>query len=200
MAKPIIPRFLISPSKLASTLDIPVARIHALANAGYLCKVPCRDLFRKGDDYYHIVRSRPLPKNLPVRVVDRASILLWLMGLDVGRTFPVFDIYIEMELQRIAKLPMIQRTEQAIKMLRRYRDAEEIVAALAKAGSNNVAAAEIKRLGKGYKMEMLRLAGLGKNVGRPNRPGRPGRPESFVQPASLRSLASLQIVRPRKRR
>ena len=40
-----------------------------------------------------------------------------------------------------AKLPMIQRTEQAIKMLRRYRDAEEIVAALAKAGSNNVAAA-----------------------------------------------------------
>jgi hypothetical protein len=149
---------LVSVRRLADALDIPVNRIRALVDAGYLCTVP-NQANRGG---YRIVKSNP-PDKIPERVVDRASVMLWLAGMDKGRTVPVFNIYIEKEIMRIAKLDEPFRTEQALKMLLRYRDAETIVEAVSKARSGDVAAAEIARLSNNYKRRLARMGGLEEN-------------------------------------
>jgi len=149
----------VSPYRLAAALDIPVDRILALADAGYLCLVGRKDRQLRLDS--DRVVKFPLPERpIPIRVVDRISIILWLLGLDEGSTFPCFDKRVEMEIMRIGRLKEPMRTEQAIRMILRYRDAEELVATLAKARAGDVASVRIKTLSRGYKMKMARLAGL----------------------------------------
>ena len=140
-------------------MDVSVQKIYALAEMGYLCLVtddgkPIRSF---GD---RIVRF-PLPDiRVPIRIVDRASIMLWLAGMDEGSTFPRFSKFIEVELMRIARLPQPQKTEQALRMLLRYRDAETIVKALAKARSGDVAAVQIQKLSARYKRRLMRISGI----------------------------------------
>jgi hypothetical protein len=148
--------FTVAPSELARSLSIPLDRIMALADAGYLCKVPCPAKYGVG---YRIAKSS-LPKDLPPRVIDRISIALWLLGLDQGRYQPVFNFYIEREIMRIAKLPLIQRTEQAVKLIRRYRDAEEIVSAVSRIRAGDAAAIEIQIRSEKYKRRLALLAGI----------------------------------------
>ncbi len=85
--------------------------------------------------------------------------MLWLLGID-NKYIPVFNFHIEKELMRIAALDEPMRTEQALKMLLRYRDAETIVKAVAKIRSGDVAAVEIQRLNYKYKRKMEKLAGV----------------------------------------
>ena len=145
---------LISASRLAAALDIPVNRIRALVDAGYLCIVNSCD-----GKSYRIVKSNP-PDKIPARIVDRASIMLWLAGMDKSRMIPVFNVYIEKEIMRIARLQEPFKTEQAIRMLLRYRDAEEIVKAVSKARAGDVAAVEIERLSARYKRQLAKMSGL----------------------------------------
>jgi hypothetical protein len=124
-----------------------------MASAGYLCTV-------KGKlGGYKVVKVSP-PERLPARIVDRISVALWLLGLDRHKYIPRFNVHVECEIQRIVRLPPMQRMEQAIKLVRRYRDAEEIVEALTRARSGDIAAEEIKHLSAGFKTRARWLAGL----------------------------------------
>jgi hypothetical protein len=146
--------FTVTPLDLSEALDIPIDRIQALADAGYLLKIP----YKNGNGY-RIAKSNP-PKDLPPRIVDRISIALWLLGIDRGKYQPIFSLYIEREIMRIAKLPLIQRTEQAVKLIRRYRDAEEIVSAVSRIRAGDAAAIEIQIRSEKYKHRLARLAGI----------------------------------------
>lgn len=66
------------------------------------------------------------------RHVDRISMLLWLCGLDTPNPMqsPMFDVVMEREARRVAKLPEPARTDAALLLLGRYRDAVEIADAL----------------------------------------------------------------------
>lgn len=66
------------------------------------------------------------------RYGDRISMLLWLCGLDTPdpRQSPMFDVVMEREARRVAKLPEPARTDAALLLLGRYRDAVEIADAL----------------------------------------------------------------------
>jgi hypothetical protein len=66
----------------------------------------------------------------------------------------------EIEIHRIAKLQEPARTEQALRCLLRYRDAEAIVVAVSKMRAGDVAAMEIKRLSNNYKRKLARIAGI----------------------------------------
>lgn len=66
------------------------------------------------------------------RVVDRVSMLIWLTGMDSvdPRRSPEFSLVMEREAKRVAKLPEPARTDAALLLLGRYRDAVEIADAL----------------------------------------------------------------------
>ena len=153
MAKVPSSGFTVSLSRLAQTLDIAPDKIKALADAGYLCTT-------KGKFGQRLIVKVSPPERLPPRVVDRISVALWLLGLDKGRYQPCFSQSIETEIMRIARLKEPMRTEQSIRMILRYRDAEELVATLAKARAGDVASVRIKSLSHGYKVRMARLAGI----------------------------------------
>lgn len=149
----------VSPYRLAAALDIPVEKVFLLAEMGYLCSVDVRDGPVEMPNN-RIVRF-PLPEiKIPIRVIDRASILLWLLGLDAGSTYPVFNSYIEQDMIRIARLPEVQRTEQGLRMLLRYRDAEEIMKAISRARAGDMAAVLIQKQSKKHKRKMERLMGI----------------------------------------
>lgn len=145
-----------TPSNLAKALDIPVNRILALADAGWLCIV-------KGPGYKRVAKADPFKTK--IRIVDRASILLWLTGND--QTIPVFNTYIEKEIMRIARLPEPMKTEQAIRLLLRYRDAETLAAAVLRAGSAGVESIQRLRESERLKSRARYLAGIAN--GRPRR-------------------------------
>ena len=153
MAKVPSSGFTVSLSRLAQTLDIAPDKIKALADAGYLCTT-------RGKFGQRLIVKVSPPERLPPRVVDRISVALWLLGLDKGRYQPCFSQSIETEIMRIARLKEPMRTEQSIRMILRYRDAEELVATLAKARAGDVASVRIKSLSHGYKVRMARLAGI----------------------------------------
>jgi hypothetical protein len=145
---------LITADNLAKALHIPVDRIHALIDAGYICGFP----IDKSKKIIKVVKSNP-PEDIPDRVVDRISIVLWMLGLDKGYQ-PNFSLHVERRIMRIAKLPVVQRTEQAVKLIRRYRDAEAIVEAVSLARAGDVAMVEIKRQSAKHKLKMAILAGI----------------------------------------
>lgn len=66
------------------------------------------------------------------QAVDRISMLLWLTGMDSPdpRRAPAFDVHMEKEARRVAKLPEPARTDAALLLLSRYRNAVEIADAL----------------------------------------------------------------------
>ena len=146
---------------LARALDIPADRIRALIDHGYLCTV--KNGRRKRNDSIIdtelVLKSNP-PSSIPQPIVDRQNVMLWLMGLDDPRGYPRFNKHMEMEIHRIAKLPDPVRTEQALRLLLRYRDAESIVTAIAKMRAEDVAAVEIKRLSGNYKRKLAYMAGI----------------------------------------
>ena len=153
MAKVPSSGFTVSLSRLAQALDIAPDKIKALADAGYLCTT-------RGKFGQRLIVKVSPPERLPPRVVDRISVALWLLGLNQGKYQPCFNKNIEMEIMRINRLKEPMRTEQAIRMILRYRDAEELVATLAKARAGDVASVRIKTLSRGYKMRMARIAGI----------------------------------------
>jgi len=148
-----VPRFAVTVATLARQLNVHTNVIRAMVSAGYLCTIPSASW-----PGYRVLKSNP-PSKIPDRIIDRASVVLWLMGID-DKYMPVFNRHIELEIHRIAKLPEPQRTEQALKMVLRYRDAETIVKAVSKMRSGDVAAVEIQRLSENYKRKMERLAGI----------------------------------------
>ena len=148
-------KFTVTVANLARQLKVHTNVIRAMVDAGYLCTIKMKDTTWPG---YRIVKSNP-PSRIPPRIIDRASVMLWLLGID-NKYIPVFNFHIEKELMRIAALDEPMRTEQALKMLLRYRDAETIVKAVAKIRSGDVAAVEIQRLNHKYKRKMEKLAGV----------------------------------------
>lgn len=68
--------------------------------------------------------------------ISRRRILMWLMNLEMGDgTKPLpFNRMLELEVRRIAKLKDPMRTEQAVRLLNRFRDAEAIVYGMHHAG------------------------------------------------------------------
>src|SRR5208337_973338 len=152
----------VTPAALAEAFEIPVNRILALADAGYLCTVHYPKHPR---DNYPVSIIRP-----PAQIVGRSAIMAWLTGLDEGlgsdhrrrdgRRIPVFSRYVEREIMRIAKMPEPVRTEQAIRLALRYRDAETLAEVLMKASAATIE--NIARLRKNEKLKhRLRIiAGL----------------------------------------
>src|SRR5208337_4993021 len=152
----------VTPAALAEAFEIPVNRILALADAGYLCTVHYPKHTR---DNYPVSIIRP-----PAQIVGRSAIMAWLTGLDEGlgsdhrrrdgRRIPVFSRYVEREIMRIAAMPEPVRTEQAIRLALRYRDAEILAEVLMKASAATIE--NIARLRKNEKLKhRLRIiAGL----------------------------------------
>lgn len=69
---------------------------------------------------------------------DRVSMMLWLCGLppvNAGE-IPPYDIVMQREAMRVARLKEPQRTERAIRLLLRYRDGKQIRDALVSAVEN----------------------------------------------------------------
>lgn len=149
----------VSPYRLAAAFDIPVDKIFHLAEMGYLCLVDVKDGPTCVPD--ERIVEFPLPEiEIPVRVVDRVSILLWLCGLDEGTSYPVFNKYMEMELIRIARLPELQRTEQGLRFLLRYRDAEAVMKAVARIRAEDMAAMLIQGKSQQHKRKLEKLMGI----------------------------------------
>jgi len=158
---------------LAKSLMIPHTSILALVDAGYLRAVP----FENGSYGYWIVKGEP-----PSRVIDRMGLALWMLDMDSEQSkvketdrvkmgarknpLPRFSANIEKEIMRIVKLPEPVRTEQALRMILRFRDAEDLVVALAKAKADDIARIEKEKLSRRYRYKMnlkarlARLAGM----------------------------------------
>jgi hypothetical protein len=146
-------------AELAHAIDVPASKIRLLMDAGYLCAIPV--VTAEGARYQKIAKGSPgKPVPLLVRVVDRVSILLWLLDIDLGKRVPAFNKYIEMEIMRIAKLPDPIKTEQAVRLLLRYRDAETLAAAIMRAGAAGIENVERLRKNKKLKRAIRRLAGI----------------------------------------
>ena len=145
---------------LADAVGVRPEVIQALADAGYLCTVPVEG---PCSVYDRIAKGQPgkYPPTM-IRVVDRASILLWLLDLDRGVRVPEFNVYIETELIRIARLPEPARTEQSLRVLLRYRDAEVIMQSVARIRAEDMAAVLIQRKSKQHKRKLEKLMGLPK--------------------------------------
>lgn len=94
------------------------------------------------------------------RHVDRISLLLWLCGLDTPNPMkaPLFEVVMEREARRVSKLPEPARTDAALLLLGRYRDAEEIANALHRGDRRE----RVERISKGeeFKKRMEKTAGI----------------------------------------
>ena len=108
-----------------------------------------RDNKRHGN--YLIAKVNTPPEYMPFRLVDRISVALWLMGIEPIKYYPSFSLHIEKEIMRIKSLDEPQRTEQAVRILRRYVDAETLVKAAAKMQSPD--AETDRRLRKSEKLK-----------------------------------------------
>lgn len=147
-------------SELADAVGVRGEVIEALADAGYLCAIPIEG---PSGVYNRIAKGQP-GKHPPtmIRVIDRASILLWLLDLDRGARVPEFNKYIEVELIRISRLPDPQRTEQSLRLLLRYRDAEVIMQSVARIRAGDMATVLIQQQSKKHKRKLEKLMGLPK--------------------------------------
>lgn len=153
----------VSPASMARSLGIPLDAVLNLCRAGYLCTVKSRSGMG-----FRIVRSFPLDK-LPPWIVDRMSVVLWMIGLDDHARMPMFNKRIEMEIMRIARLPDPARTEQAVRLVLRYRDAEEVAKAILKARDGDVIQADMEQKAYRYKYRIAALATAQERV-RPPKP------------------------------
>lgn len=100
-------------------------------------------------------------KNHP-GTTDRISLLLWLLGLDTPdvRKYPPFHKHLEEEIERIAKLEEPYRTEIALRLALRYRDAEQIAEVITKAKIKDVETLERKNRAAALKGKITKLARL----------------------------------------
>ena len=100
--------------------------------------------------------------NVHRRPMDRVSMMLWLMGMDSidTREMPRFEVENERELIRIARLDDPMRTEQAIRFLLRWRDAETIVQAIERMQVDDVRAVDRKVAAEKLRHKAGMLAGI----------------------------------------
>ena len=98
--------------------------------------------------------------------IDRISILLWMTGLDDPdpRKMPRFSEQLEKEIMRITRLPDPMRTEQAVRMVLRWRDAEAVAKVLVSASKEDVEQQakwhQDRKEKDRLQGQMMRLAGL----------------------------------------
>jgi len=115
--------------ELAHALDIAPSKLIALADAGYLNVYRPKKRDPNSPRYSPTLTAKANPETL-LRVIDRGSIVLWLSSLDRTLPTPGFDVHVEKEIMRIAKLEEPFRTEQALRMVLRWSDAEKVVTAI----------------------------------------------------------------------
>lgn len=86
---------------------------------------------------------------------------MWILGLDQGKYYPSFSLNLEKEIMRIRYLDEPQRTEQAVRILRRYVDAETLVKAAAKIRKPDIETERRLKKSDKLKEEITNMLGLG---------------------------------------
>jgi len=94
--------------------------------------------------------------------IDRVGMMFWLAGLESPdpHKMPAFNKRAEMELIRIAKLREPMRTEQAMRFVLRWRDAETIAKSILGASVDQVIAADRQRKAAWLKNRVEGIVGV----------------------------------------
>lgn len=146
-------------------LDITIAQFRVMVEGGYVHIAPHHNSQRTDWSTWKVLALDPVPitnvtsrqvYNMASRIkqarrrypISRRRIMMWLMNLELGdctRQLP-FDKTLELEVRRIAKLREPMRTEQALRLLLRFRDADEILRGLSQVRGIEASAKELARL------------------------------------------------------
>jgi len=149
-------RWLPRPGILKLNDLVELCRRHGISVAKDSCMGPVLGVKQAGK-LMRLVQQITYP-----RAIDRYSLMLWLCGIEPVklREIPAYLPLAEKEIRRVSKLPDPQRTEQAIRLLSRFREARKIVEVLLKWSKELDGVEERMKWIKEKEIRLMKAAGI----------------------------------------